>query len=129
MPEEEVLTAIAWSMDKDPYRSAGGRYMRGRVVRIMLVDTFVITSFQALGRDPRITVTEYTRPHIAQHLAIRETQKREKEGFKMAQGPTSKETKPGIRAYLEGLRDFRGHDSNLAASIEHCLIKGTLLAA
>ena len=130
MSEELIgLPAYAWGLHKDAYYSAGGRLMRPRNIWVMTVDNFLMVGFETVGREPRYKVYKHSNASAAQQHAVKETQRREKEGFVLHADPRTAVTKGGRRAYLEGLLTSTESHSDLHLSIQHVINKGAALGS
>jgi hypothetical protein len=121
------LNAYAWNLHKDPYYSDGGRLMRPRNIWIMTIDNYFAAGFETVGRKPRYSVIRYASADKAQKAAIKETQRREKEGFELHGYVRTAVTKGGKRGWLEGLTTSDEDHHDLHLSILHCIEKGKVL--
>lgn len=124
-------TAVAWSLYKPPYMSAGGNRMNQRHVWIMVIDRYVVKGFGVEGPRcrTRYTVTYCGTPKTAHRHAVTETQRREREGFLLGHGPVTKATKAGSLDHLAGYVGHRGPHDKLDTDLAHILANGVPLAA
>lgn len=131
MSDESGPVAIAWSLYKPPYLSAGGHKMNQRHVWIMVIDGYVVKGFGVEGprTKTRYTVTYCGKPAAARRHAVLETQRREREGFFMGHGPVTKATKAGSLDHLSGWVGHRGPHDKLDTDLAHILANGVPLAA
>lgn len=123
------LHGVAWMLMKSPYMSAGGRTMHTRYFRVLVVGPYVVTSFNVIERQARMTVNQYGSPESAQANAVWLTTLREQEGFVLAQGPLSLPIGIGKEDALSEKIGFKGYDEVLDLSLDKILSEGAPLAA
>lgn len=128
MDELKGLTAIAWSLRKPPYLTANGRAMRPRQCYIMTLDNYLITGFGTDGREIRIRVLKYATAAAARHAAIRETQKKERQGFLLEDEPRTAVAVGGHRTKMDALVGLNEPNNDMYLSIMHAITKGDLVA-